>query len=292
MFFINILHVISLQLHIIMSYQAYEFLVAPTPSTYQTGRGILFSERHLKELEQRRIRCQINEVLLSIQGDPAFHSHSDHFEFLYREYSLSQTPDRRASVKAQVDHYARILAEHQTYSSAKGAPVPQATTPPPSPTSLSAPETIYETPMRPVKIAAEPPAPPRLKKAGTLPLSPGRSEALLSPTPKLLAMNAVMRSKSGNLSPEDFERGMEYMIYLLEMAGAPAAKLAAYVELYNYFMDQPIIMMKSPEIRRAALSNIQATRAEMAPTNETLASLEQRFTTFLESLRVHPYYVA
>jgi hypothetical protein len=282
-----------------MSYQAYEFLVAPTPSTYQTGRGILFSERHLKELEQRRIRSQISQVLLSIQNYPAFHSHSDHLEFLFREYSLAQTPERRASVKAQVDHYARILAEHQTYSSAKGAPVPRVSTPPPSPTSLSAPEqcvahsepafaapeTIYETPMRPTTIPAEPPAPPRLKKTGTLPLS-------APPTPKLLAMNAVMRSKSGNLSPEDFERGMEYMIYLLEMAGAPAAKLAAYVELYDYFMDQPIIMMKSPEIRRAALSNIQATRAEMAPTNETLASLEQRFTTFLESLRVHPYYVA
>jgi len=247
-----------------MSYQAYEFLVAPTPSTYQTGRGILFSERHLKELEQRRIRSQISQVLLSIQNYPAFHSHSDHLEFLFREYSLAQTPERRASVKAQVDHYIRLLAEQADH-----------TTPPPSPTP--------ETPRRPIIIPAEPPAPPRLKKAG-LPVA--------SPSPKLMAMNAVMRSKSGNLSPEDFERGMEYMIYRLEMAGAPAAKLAAYVELYDYFMDQPIIMMKLPELRSAALSNLQATRAEMAPTNETLASLEQRFTTFLESLRVHPYYVA
>ena len=252
-----------------MSYQAYEFLVAPTPSTYQTGRGILFSERHLKELEQHRIRSQISKSLLAIQGDPAWDSHADHFEFLYREYSFSQTPERCASVKAQVDHYVRILAE-------------------PSPTSLSSEETvaIYQTPPRSTTIRAEPPAPPpRLKKAATLPLSS-------PPSPKLAAMNAVMRSKSGSLSPEDFERGMEYMIYRLEMAGAPAAKLAAYVELYDYFMDQPIIMMKSPEIRRAALSNLQATRTEMAPTNETLASLEQRFTTFLQSLRVHPYYVA
>ena len=273
----NILYVISLQLQIIMSYQAYEFLVAPTPSTYQTGRGILFSERHMKELEQRRIRSQINEVLLAIQNDEAFDSHSDHFEFLVREYTLSQTPDRRASVKAQVEHYVRLLAEHQT----AGAPVPRVTTPPPSPTSLSAPEAIYETPMRLTSI----PAPPRLKKAGTLPLSP-------PPTPKLLAMNAVIRSKSGNLSTEDFERAMEYMIYRLEMAGSPAAKLESYVELYDFFMDQPIAMMKSPELRSTALANLQQTRADLAPTNEILERLEQRFTAFLQTLRVHPYYVA
>jgi hypothetical protein len=343
-FFINILLVVK----IIMSYQAYEFLVAPTPSTYQEGRGILFSERHLRELvdaqsasasasstyqegrgilfserhlrelvdaqsasasaciaklvdaqsaclaklvdaqsaciaklvdaqsaciaklEQRRIRSQISKSLLAIQSGPAWDSHADHFEFLYREYSIAQTPERCASVKAQVDHYVRILATK------------------PSPTSLSSGETvaIYQTPPRSTTIPAEPPAPPpRLKKAATLPLSS-------APSPKLAAMNAVMRSKSGSLSPEDFERGMEYMIYRLEMAGAPAAKLAAYVELYDFFMDQPIIMMKSPEIRRTALSNLQATRTEMAPTNETLANLEQRFTTFLQSLRVHPYYVA
>ncbi len=265
----------------IMSYQAYEFLVAPTPSTYQTGRGILFSERHMKELEQRRIRCQINEVLVAIQNDPAFDSHSDHFEFLYREYSISQTPERRASVKAQVEHYARLLAEHQT----TGAPVPRVTTPPPSPTSLSAPEAIYETPARLMPVPAEPPAPPRLKKAGTLPLSP-------PPTPQLQAMNAVIRSKSGNLSIEDFEQGMEYMIYRLEMAGSPVAKLAAYVELYDFFMDQPIVMMKSPDLRSTALAHLQATRADLAPTNEILVDLEGRFNTFLQTLRVHPYYVA
>ncbi len=246
---------------------------------------MLFSERHLKELEQRRIRCQINEVLVAIQNDPAFDSHSDHFEFLYREYDYATTPERRASVKAQVDHYVRLLAEHQT----TGAPVPRVTTPPPSPTSLSAPEAIYQTPPlspdRLTVIPADPPAPPRLKKAGTLPLSP-------PPTPKLLAMNAVIRSKSGNLSPEDFERGMEYMIYRLEMASAPVAKLAAYVELYEFFMDQPIVMMKSPELRNTALAHLQATREDLAPDNEILESLEQRFTTFLQTLRVHPYYVA
>lgn len=247
-----------------------DFLVAPTPSTYQTGRGILFSERHLKELEQRRIRCQINEALMAIQTDPAFDSHADHFEFLYREYSISQTPERRASVKAQVEHYARLLAEHQTAS--------RATTPPPSPT-------YTETPARPTTIPAQPPAPPRLKKAGSLPISP-------PPTPKIAAMNAVIRSKSGNLSTEDFERGMEYMIYRLEMAGSSEAKLEAYVELYEFFMEQPIVMLKSPELRNTALANLQATREDLAPTNQILESLEQRFTTFLQSLRVHPYYVA
>jgi hypothetical protein len=260
---------------------------------------MLFSERHMKELvdaqsaciaklEQRRIRCQINEVLVAIQNDPAFDSHSDHFEFLYREYIISQTPERRASVKAQVEHYARLLAEDQT----TGAPVPRQTTPPPSPTSLSAPEAIYETPTRLTSIPTDPPAPPRLKKAGTRPLSPGPSEAQLSPTPKLATMNAVIRSKSGNLSTEDFERGMEYMIYRLEMAISPTDKLATYVELYDFFMDQPIVMMKSPELRSTALSNLQATRAELAPTNETLVDLEGRFNTFLQSLRAHPYYVA
>ncbi len=273
-----------------------DFLTAPTPSTYQTGRGMLFSERHMKELvdaqsasasaciaklEQRRIRCQINEVLVAIQNDPAFDSHSDHFEFLYREYGFAQTPERRASVKAQVEHYMRLLAEHQT----AGAPEPRSSTPPPAPTSLSAPEAIYETPERLTTVPADPPAPPRLKKAGTLPLS-------APPSPKLQAMNAVIRSKSGNLSPEDFERGMEYMIYRLEVSGSPEAKMAAYVELYDFFMDQPIVMMKSPELRTTALAHLQATRADLAPTNEILVSLEQRFNTFLQSLRVHPYYVA
>ncbi len=155
---------------------------------------------------------------------------------------------------------------------------------PTTPTSLSAPAAIYQTPLHSPQEQNEPPTPPRFKKAGTLPLSS-------PPTPQLVAMNAVIRSKSGNLSVEDFECGMDYMLYRLDMAGSPVAKLAAYVDLYEFFMDQPIVIMKSPELRHTALTNLQSTRTDMAPTNEILEDLEIRFTAFLQTLRVHPYYV-
>jgi hypothetical protein len=273
-----------------------DFLVAPTPSTYQTGRGILFSERHLKELEQRRIRCQINKVLMAIQTDPAFDSHADHFEFLYREYSISQTPERRASVKAQVDHYIRILAEHQT----AGAPEPRVSTPPPSPTSLSAPErcvarsepafadpeTIYQTPERlQAQPLQPPPAPPRLKKAGNLPLSP-------PPTPIMSALNSIIRSKSGNLPPQEFENSLEYLVYLIEMSATPQKKLEAYMEFYEFLMTQPTNMLRCAELRNTTSHHLVEMINDLATNHEPLLHLQQRYTEFLNTLRVHPYYVA
>lgn len=255
-----------------------DFLVAPTPSTYQTGRGILFSERHLKELEQRRIRCQINEVLVAIQNDPAFDSHSDHFEFLYREYAIAQTPERRVSVRAQVEHYARLLAEHAT----AGAPQPRSETPPPSPTSLSAPEAIYQTPERlQAPPLQPPPAPPRLKKAGNLPLSP-------PPTP---LMKALSQSKSGNLPPEEFENSLEYLVYLIEMSATPQKKLEAYIEFYEFLMTQPINMLRCAELRATTSDHLDHIAADF-PQAEELHALQRRYTDFLNSLRVHPYYVA
>lgn len=230
-----------------------DFLVAPTPSSYQTGRGLLFSERHLVYLEQRRIRHQINQVLVAIQTDPAFASHADHFEFLYREYNLSQTPERRASVKAQVEHYARLLAEHQT----AGAPEPHSSTPPPSPTSLSATETIYE-------------AEPRLKKAGSLPLSP-------PPTP-------TMKALTGNLPQKQFEVTMEYHMYLIQMAASPQKKMEAYVELYEFLMTQPTNMLRCP--------NLRTTTSQHLADLPQAEALQGRYSAFLDSLRSHPYYVA
>ena len=255
LFFINTL-LVSVSSHQIKPQASMDFLVAPTPSTYQAGRGILFSERHLVYLEQRRIRHQINNVLLAIQTDPAFASHADHFEFLYREYSLSQTPERRASVRAQVEHYARLLSEYQT----TGAPEPHSSTPPPSPTSLSATETIYEAPV----------PEPRLKKAGSLPLSP-------PPTP-------TMKALTGNLPEKEFEVTMEYHVYLIEMAASPQKKIEAYMEFYEFLMTQPINMLRCPNLRTTTSQHIAG-----LPQAE---SLQRRYSAFLDSLRSHPYYVA
>ena len=256
-----------------------DFLVAPTPSTYQSGRGMLFSERHQKEIDQRRIRHQINEVLVAIQADPAFASHADHLEFLYREYNLSQTPERRASVRAQVEHYARLLAQYAT----AGAPEP-ITSAPPSPTSLSAPEAIYQTPTRPLRPLEPPPAPHRAKKAGTLPLSP-------PPTPIMSALNAILQSKSGNLPPEQFENTLEYLVYLIEMSPSPQKKLASYTELYEFLMTQPTNMLRCANLRTTTSQHIADVIREF-PQAEVFVTLQRRYSAFLDSLRSHPYYVA
>lgn len=201
-----------------------DFLVAATPSTYETGRGLLFSERHLKELGQRRIRHQINEALLMIQYDPAFQSHADHFEFLFREHILSQTSERRASIHAQVDHYVRLLADNSAT------------------------------------------------------MSEGHT------------MKVLNKSKVGNVSQEEFTNTLEYLAYLIEMASTPAIKLKAYVQMYEFFMTQPIIMMASPSVREQATNNLINMLQEATTHREDLHSLQTRFTQFLQSLRVHPYY--
>jgi hypothetical protein len=249
--------------------------------------------------QNRRMRTIVNEAKMLVAGRHDAHSHESHLDFVFNEWLIAQTDERRNEVKGQVEEYIRILNDmidrellavsgnNLESSSLVDLRLPvyghEEDLPSPLPPFALDP-TRPVTPLDQVTPAsAEPPPAPRKKKAGSLPLSP-------PPTPLLMALDGLAASRSGNIDNDTFHIALDYLIEAMEHAEGRQAKMDAYIRIFEFILTQPTNLLKDPTLRELAYESLKSTNLRI-PGHTGVELLIQTFDRLFVTLRSHPYYV-
>ncbi len=244
--------------------------------------------------QNRRMRTIVNEAKMLIAGRHDAHSHESHLDFIFNEWLIAQTDERRNEVKGQVEEYIRLLNDmvDREALAASGdsleasslvdlrLPVYGQEDLPPFALDPTRPVTPLE---QVTATAAEPPPAPRKKKAGSLPLSP-------PPTPLLMALDGLTAAHSGNIDNDSFHIALDYLIETMEHAEGRQAKMDAYIKIFEFILTQPTNLLKDPTLRELVYESLKSTNLRV-PGHTGVELLIQTFDRLFVTLRSHPYYV-
>ncbi len=235
--------------------------------------------------EQRRMRAITNEAKMLVAGQHSEASHASHLDFLYNEWTSATTDNRRQEIRADVEEYIRLLndqADRRALAASGGNLESSSIVDLRLPVyTEELPSRAQTPPMRPM--AATPPPAPMKKKAGTLPLSP-------PPTPILMALDGLALSQTGNVEEDVFHLTLDYQIEAMEKAEEPAAKIAAYVRIFEFLLSQPTNLIRDPTLRELAYESLTSTSLRV-PGHAGIELLIDAFNRLYQTIRSHPYYV-